>query len=380
MVIFSKIQRPRLCEAFFVLRQGLVCGAAFAVFASPAAAQDADKDWAVFTELHSQTYSENFTIWGILEGIDDSVFTAGGKASFTHTEVAIGARRGDWELTAFTRYDYLAKYSPDTAFLVYADNSGAEVLSRDYDIALQLDHSWNYGVRLGYTIDVSPTLQTQLRLSGIFATDIIDGRLDGNLGLTDRMLNEGVLDVDYRFTQDLLFLRDVDNTQGYGLSLDAIINWKATENLDIELGAYDAFNRIWWPDVPGTQADATTDFVRTDDNGILIVRPVLQGRNLSGSYNQTLKTRFKARANYQIADRWALSQEFFTTNGSYLTETGLSFKPTKRTHIGTTYEWQSGAIGAELGWRGIRLGFATDSLKYKKARYTKIHVGIVQSF
>jgi len=88
----------------------------------------------------------------------------------------------------------------------------------------------------------------------------------------------------------------------------------------------------------------------------------LQGRNLSGSYGQILKARFKA------------------TNGNYLTETGLHFKPTKRTHIGATYEWESGAIGGELGWRGVRLGFATDSTKWKEARYAKIHLGIVQSF
>lgn len=379
-MILSKIQRPRSCGAFSILKLSLIWGTFFTIFVSSAAAQDSNKKWAIFTELNSQTYSENFTIWGILDGIDDSVFTEGGEASFTHTEIAIGARKGNWELTAFSRYDYLAKYSADTAFLVFANESGAEAPNADYDISLKLDHSWNYGLRIGYTIDVSPTLKTQFRLSGIFATDIADGRLEGDVSLTDREVSEGVLEIDYRFTQDLLFLRDIENTQGYGLSLDAIVNWQATEKLDVELAAYDAFNRIWWPDVPGTQADATTDIVRTDDNGILIVRPLLQGRNLSGSYGQILKARFKARANYQITDRWGLSQEFFTTNGSYLTETGLHFKPTKRTHIGATYEWESGAIGGELGWRGVRLGFAADSTKWKEARYAKIHLGIVQSF
>ena len=375
-----KFQKPRLCGAFSVSRLHILCGVALALFASPAMAQNINNDWEAYTELKSLTYSENFTIWGILEGIDDSVFTAGGEASFTHTEFAVGARKGKWEVAAFTRYDYLANYSPDTAFLAYADESGTEAPNRDYEIDLDLDHSWNYGLRVGYTFDVSPVLQTQFRLSGILATDIVDGRLDGNVTLSDREISEGVLEVDYRFTQDLLFLRDIDNTSGYGLSLDAIVNWQATERLDIEIAAYDALSRIWWSDVPGTQADATTDFVRTDDNGILIVRPVLQGRNLSGSYSQILKPRFKAKANYQVAERWSLSQEFFTANKNYLAETGVNFKPTKRTLIGANYEWTSGAVGAELGWRGIRLGFATDSTKWKEARYAKIHIGIIQSF
>lgn len=338
------------------------------------------KDWTVFTELNSLTYSENFTIWGILDGIDDSVFTAGGEASFTHTEFAIGARKGKWEVAAFSRYDYLAKYTPDTAFLAYAAEAGAPVPDGDYDISLDLDHSWNYGLRLGHTIDVTPTLQTQFRLSGLFATDIVDGRLDGQVNLTDREVNEGVLNVDYRFTQDLLFLRDIDDTQGYGLSLDAIVNWQATDRLKLNVATYDALNRIWWSDVPGTQADATTDILRTGDDGIFIVRPLLQGKNLSGSYVQILKPRFKARADYAVTEKWALSQEFFTTNGSYLAESGVHLKPTERTHIGATYEWKSGAIGGELGWRGIRLSFATDSTKWKEARYAKIHIGIAQSF
>lgn len=375
-----KIQKPRRCGAFSIFRRALSCVIALAMFWSAAFAQETESDWSVFTHLESQIYSENFTIWGVLDGIDDSVFTAGGEASFTHTEFAIGARKDNWELAIFSRYDYLAKYTADTAFLTYADQAELEVPDRDYDISLKLDHSWNYGVRLGYTFDVSPTLKTQFRLSGIFATDIMDGRLDGDISLTDREVTEGILEVDYRFTQDLLFLRDIENTQGYGLSLDAIINWQATDRLGIELAAYDAFNRIWWPNVPGTRADATTEILRTDNNGIFIVRPRLQGENLSGSYEQILKARFKARANYEVTDRWGLSQEFFTTNGSYLTETGLHFKATKRTYIGATYEWESGAIGGELGWRGLRLGFATDSTKWKEARYAKIHIGINQSF
>ena len=376
----SIFQKPRLCGAFSVFRKSYVSGVTAAIFLSPSIAQASDNDWAVFTEVNSQTYSESFTLWGLSEGIDESIFTEGGEASFTHNEFSIGARKGKWELAAFTRYDYLAKYSPDTAFLTYADSTDIEVPNADYDVDLKLDHSWNYGLRLGYTVDVSPTLQAQFRLSGILATDIVDGRANGTVSLTDRELSEGVLDVDYRFTQDLLFLREIDDTQGYGLSLDAIVHWQATDKLNFEVAAFDAFNRIWWNDVPGTQADATTNVLRTDENGIFIVRPILQGKNISGPYGQILKARFKARADYKIADRWGVSQEIFATNGSYLTETGLHFKPSKRTHIGTTYEWESGAVGAELGWRGIRLGFATDSTKWKKARYAKLHIGIVQSF
>jgi len=108
------------------------------MFPANALAQEAVNDWAVFTEFNSQTYSENFTIWGILDGIDDSVFTSGGEASFTHTELAIGARKGRWELSLFTRYDYLANYTADTAFLAFADEAGVEVPDADYDISLNL--------------------------------------------------------------------------------------------------------------------------------------------------------------------------------------------------------------------------------------------------
>jgi len=371
MLTLYKPQKPRTCFGAF-----LIAVTSWMLTGTGAKASD----WGVFTDFDSLTYSENFTIFGLLDGIDDSIFTPGGEASYTHNQWVVGVRKGPWELGLLTRYDYIAEYTADAALIAFANEAETEVPNGLYDINVRLNHSRSNGLRFGYTHSFSEELNVKLQISALAANEIIDGTLVGNIGFIDDEVNEGALAVDYRFTDDLLFLRAVDKPTGYGASLDLIVNWQATDELAFEFSAYDAASRIWWDDLPGTIADATTAISRTADNGVLIVRPTLQGRNLLESYQQTLRARLKLRGEYAIADRWHLSQDIFKTGRNYLAESGVRYEMSSNIYLGTNFEWVSGAVGLNFQWKNFELGFATDSLKWREARYAKAHIGVSHKF
>lgn len=339
-----------------------------------------DNAWNVYTEFGSLTYSENFTIYGLLDGIDDSIFTPDGEASFTHNQWIAGVRKGAWDFGILTRYDYIAEYTKDAALIAFANETESEIPNGFYDIDVRLNHSRSYGLRLGYTHDLTEDFSIKLQLSGLAATEIIDGNLTGNIGFSEDEVDVGALAVDYHFTEDLLFLRDVKEPTGYGGALDVILNWQLNNKLKFEFKALDAISRIWWKDLTGTVADATSAVSRTDNNGVLIVRPALQGRNLLESYQQNLRTRLNLKTQFAFSDRWHVSQDVFKTGNNYLTQTEFGHQLNDIAYLGVNYEWVSGAIGANVNWRGLELGFATDSTKWREARYAKIHIGISKNF
>lgn len=355
-------------------------GAFLVTAASSLCASTQATPWEVFTELDSLTYSENFTIYGLLDSLEGSTFTAGGDSSFTHNQAVIGLRKGAWEFGVFNRYDYVVEYTADTAFIAFSGVNDIPVPNGDFDINIRFNRSQSHGVRLGYTHDVTDDLAVKFRLSGLAAREIVDGSITGIINSSDGEISSPGVQVDYRLTNDILFLREIEDPTGYGASLDIIVNWQASDKLALEFAAYDALNRIWWKDLTRSVADATTAISRTADNGVLIVRPTLQGQNLFEDYQQRLRTRLDFRGTYAVSNRWGLSQELFKTGDNYLAQTGANYKISPQTRLGATYEWVSGAVGFDIKWHRLQFELATDSFQWKEARYVKAQIGFVHKF
>ncbi len=355
----------------------LFCAVGLApLYASSAMAQE----WEVFTSISALAYSESFTISGIVDDPDNTDLNTTGEATLTSNEFAVGVRKGKWSLEGVARYDGFVDYTPDTAALVFASETESDFPNGSYDIEASIEQTQLYGARIGYRQSLTPNFDVTLRVSGLVSSEIIDGSLRGSLNLSDQEVDAATLELDYRFTRDLVFGREIDEVRGLGASLDAIIDWQVTDKLSLNLGAYDVLNRIWFDDLPGTEADITTAIRRLDDNGILIVRPRLSGRNLSGKYTQTLPLRLSNRVAYQIDDKWAVSQTLHKYNKTYLSETGIAMRLGQKSSIKTTYEWASGAVGLEVGYKGFKLGVASNNLDFEKARYLSLNASLAQKF
>ena len=376
MSLFSRVRKS------LDLKKPQILSGAFAAFglALVCSGSAAASDWSLYSEFDSITFSESFSIYDILEEVEGGGFAQGGNDGFTHNQFEIGARKGPWDIALLTRYDYLAEYSSDGATLLLANDLGLSVPSDDYEIFAQLNHSKSHGVRLGYHYDVTPDLTLTGRVSGLLAYGVVEGQLAGDLSFSDAQLETGELLLDYVFTTDIVFGRDFEKPSGYGTSFDAIAQWDVNDKLSIQAAAYDVFSRIWWSELPRTAADATTSISRTDDNGILIVRPTINGQNFFEDFTQRLEPRYTAQFDYQLSPHWSLSQDIFSLGRNQLTETEANYYLPSGSKIGASYEWVSNAVGVNVHWKALRLEFATDSLNPKSARYAKLNVSLVKSF
>ena len=340
-----------------------------------------DNEWRVFTELNTVNYSESFAIESILSDIKPGdPFTENGEATFTQTEWVIGAAKDRWELGLFVRFDFLADYEPDAARFIYADATDDVVPNGNYDIFIDVNQVQTEGARLAYEWPVSSTFTLTPRVSGFIARNMIDGVLEGNIMLDDNVVSEGMLTLDYFFTKDQIFLRPSEKNIGHGFSLDLFADWDVSPSIAVQASVFDLFSGIYWRDHTGTIADATTAISRTEDNGLLIVRPTLQGQNLREDYTQKFPTKVNVSGQYNIDDKWLLSQSLYFIGESVLAESEIGLNLGQESYIGANYEWESGGLGFRVRWKGVSLGFAADSFSPTEARYAKLNIGLSQRF
>lgn len=338
------------------------------------------------TSVNSHNYSENFTLDGFLYGLEDTSQKTGGTRSFTHNQVNVKYRPHkshfkDLSLSLFWRYDYLADYTAETAQLTYASANDLPFENGTYDIDLYAKHIRAYGLSLGYDFRISPDITANITVSGILADDLVEGRVFGELELLDQDISTGVLDLDYRYGTDLIFPdRETTLAVGHGLTTDIKVDWQVTEDLKLNLFSRDIFSRIWWSDAPRTTADATTNIVRTDTNGILIVRPTLQGEHSQDSFTQEYRTRSDVAIEYKLNDRWELSQNLFKMKDIWLTTSKVNHEVTENLNLGVGFEWVSKSPGLQIEWHGLEISAYSDTLNVKNSRYLQLQAGVKLRF
>lgn len=377
MFLFSRMSKYISNSKKLQILSGAFISFGMALFSTTSAAAS---DWSFYSEFDTITFSESFSIFDVLEEVEGGGFAENGNNGFTHNQFEIGARKGPWDFALLTRYDYLAEYTSDGATLLLANELGLSVPSDDYEIFVQLNHSKSHGVRLGYHYKLTPDFTLTGRVSGLWAFGIVEGQLEGDLTFSDAELETGDLLLDYVFTSDIVFGRDFERQTGLGASFDVIAQWKLSENISVEAAAYDVFSRIWWDELPRTVADATTSISRLQDNGILIVRPTINGQNFFEDFTQRLEPRYKAEFDYQLSSSWSVSQDIFSLGRNQLTETEVNYHLGSGQKVGASYEWVSNAVGINFYWNDLKLEFATDSFNPKNARYAKLNVNFTKKF
>lgn len=364
--------KPRTCFGVFsFFTYGCLTSTAFAD----------DAGWTVFTHLEAKGYSESFSIESLVDGIDENdIFRAGGDSIFTQNEFALGVKKGPWALSLLARYDLDVDYTPDSALIVNASERGTPLENGPYDIAVDAKEIQSQGLRLGYEWAITNDITITPRISLVSARQMTDGTLAGRILLDNDDVTEGELFVDYFFTNDLIFGRDIETKTAFGFTTDLIVDWKINEDLDLSVGVYDAFSEIYWKDRTGTIADATTAISRIDGNGVLIVRPSLRGQNLSENYTQSYTRRGEAKATYSLTEKWQIRQSGYLLADNFLSTSEAGYNFSSDFYVGANYEWSLGGIGLNAQWKGLSLGFAVDDFNISEARYAALNIGISHQF
>ena len=331
--------------------------------------------WQPYWSLETTSYSEPLSVHAMIDELDGHLRS--GERAFTLNRFEIGVARGPWTLSAYSRYDYHLKFSKDSAELVHHGENDLPVdANRDYDIDLNAQHLFAHGLKVGFTHAVTQELNLGLSLAYINGQSLIDGTVYGDISTDNLSTFSGEAFVSYRYSEDVLLHRPVDEPKGHGYSVDLEAQWQATERLTLRLAAYDLISAIYWQDAPYTSARLTSATVDFDADGFINTTPLLAGVEGQDDYRQTLPVRTHSGAVYRVNPRLSWSLQHMNLEGLDLVQVGMNVTSTDATRWGLHYDTTAQAVLFNAERNGFKLSLGMDNLDYRRARYLSVAASV----
>ena len=280
---------------------------------------------AAFADIYIDSslfaYSEPVTVKGAMNNWSGPF--RGGQAAITHNWLETGVSQGPWRLGIFKRYDYELEFSPDTADFIYRmENKQALQAGKTYQLDLRVRHSYSEGVRLSHEFHPEKGLSLALGLSYLRGLRLTEGALQGEATAVSANDYDFKFDVDYFYSKDSLFDREVHTPSGQGYSLDLLLVWRPDTQLTASLTVKDLVGRIDWRNTPRTRATASSDVKEYDENGYVIYRPVLSGYESNEDFTQILPRKSSLLVSYRVLPTTRLVTRIYHTPAVTLTQVG----------------------------------------------------------
>lgn len=250
--------------------------------------------------VDSFSYSEPFAIRALATGDWDTEFH-GGEKIFSTDRIEFGIAGNKWQLGILRRYDYFYEFTPDTAYLKHsAENHLDLVPGQELELYLKANEFIANGITLGFA-EIVGKASFGIRVSYLKGEQLTSGSLSGSASVINEKDYDLNFDVDYYYSEDLLFDREVAAPDGNGFAIDLDIGWQAG-NWDFMLDIKDLLARIYWQDAPRTVASGNSNTVNYDANGYLAFNPAVSGLETNQDYTQTLPRKIDFTTTWQLDD------------------------------------------------------------------------------
>lgn len=281
-----------------------------------------------------------------------------GDYALSRNSIEFGYRYERFELSLIHRNDYNLYFSPESAEFAYLNQNAQQIPpDRRYEVDVEANQYQLTGVKGGYHWPLSDTFALYGNLALYHATEAVYGHLGkdengegGYIGISQVTVNgqpqrilDGELHADYYYTDDPLFQRAVNAPSGKGYSVDIGFRWQVLPNLTVEAEFADLLGEIRWSDLPHTIADATSETITFDEDGLLEAHPYFDGQERFDDLDQELTHRERINleyryhkysfgyeydrmrvvtfhrliAGYHWDERWGISGSYDTTSRAY---------------------------------------------------------------
>lgn len=312
----------------------------------------------------SFSYSETVSIESTLDSWKGDDFESG-ERQWTWNWLEVGVQYEHWAVGLVQRYDYDVRFSKQTAeFFWLTKNKKDLPVGKTYALDLQANAIHSSGIRFSFVDNLTDTFNYRLGLSYLQANYSLDGQIEGDATAISDSDYDYQGSIDYAYTEDHLFDRNVQEPTGKGFSLDFMFNYQVTPELHWQLQVRDLFARLYWDSSPYTQGYVTSDRKEYDENGYVSIDPVLQGyEGIKSTYIQTLQPRWYSKVGYAVSDNNVLIGQLRYQYDHVLYALGINHKLTNYSRLGANY-WPINQT-IELNWKyhSVKLAVATDTFK-----------------
>lgn len=334
------------------------------------------QDFAPYVRIESMTYSQPNSIKSALQEWQGTFH--GGTRQWTFNTVESGVETQDWSLGVFYRKDYDLRFSADTAEAYYLlKNNKPLPVGKHYQLDLSASSFAAEGIRVTRRIVPSDRVQMRVGLSLFKASSLINGAIQGSgTALTADSYRYNAA-VDYHYSRDYLFKREVAPPSGIGASLDFGFSAQIRPWLRIRGHADDLLGRIWWKNAPYTVASASSDRESYDTSGNVYFAPLISGyEGSSPRYVQRLSPRFSGQANFGKLEQpngiMAVQYQYGQTllgAGASVSIHDYAFNVTAWPQVRTL------SIGVTKGRYRIELGASSPSPSTTRSLWLRVNIG-----
>lgn len=251
--------------------------------------------------IDSFSYSETVSLLSTLKGWKGGNFQSG-ESQWTWNWVEVGVQYQHWAIGIIQRYDYNLHFSKDAAELFWLTKNKQTLLQgKQYNIKLQAHALHSSGIRFSYFNQLNDAFNFRFGIAYLQADYMFDTKIAGDatvLGSSDYNFQA---DLDYHYTQDLLFDRVVEVPQGKGFAVDFELYYALTDSTHWQFQVRDLITRIYWQQSPYTQGSSSSDRKVYDDEGYVSIVPVLKGvEGKNNVYVQTLDPRWYSKVSQHL--------------------------------------------------------------------------------
>ncbi len=258
-------------------------------------------DIVPYTKFNSFAYSEAVSISDFIDDWQGDY--QDGSIALVNSKLEVGIEYSGLQLSFFKKYNYELKFSKDTAEFYYQNQNKKPLdMGRTYQLNIEPYQTYSKGTRLGYQhYFPEQRLSLQFGISYLQGKKLTTGKLYGTAIANSDKDYDFLFNVDdYFYSEDRLFERPIEPTEGHGYSFDATLNWRITPKLFTQIELTDLMGRIYWKNAPYTTAAATSDTKQYDDEGYLAYKPVLSGVESNRNFTQRLPLYTHLQLGYQL--------------------------------------------------------------------------------
>lgn len=332
------------------------------------------EDYNAYLLLDSFSYGEPMAVAAIASNKWDEKLHKGDTA-FSTDRIEAGIGWKQWQFGVFRRYDYYYEFSPDTALLKQrTENNLSLTPGQQLDIYLSANTLDAKGLSLAYKHTFN-NFTFGAKASYLVGNTLTSGQLDGKAEIIAENDYDLNFDVDYYYSEDKLFDRQVTAPEGEGYALDIFVDWQI-ESWDFNLEVKDLFAKVYWRNAPRTIATGNTDTKDFDEDGFVVFNPVISGLETNQDYTQTLPRKIHFKSAYAL-ENYSLLFELYDYDIKRFYSAGAGISINADEQINVFYNVTAEAMKFYYRNQWLMFSVTSDDIQFNKARTLGLELSVV---
>ncbi len=332
-----------------------------------------ENNWSTFTSIKSYSYSDIAPIDQVIHNLEGNTIHDGDFA-YTENKFEIGFLNDNWVFSYIHRYDYFLEFTPDTAHLLYQKNNNSAITQEQYDVFLYANFLESNGFTLKRKNKFSDNFSIDLALSYLNGIRTKDGYISGNAAATVDEYSASLY-LDYIYSEDTILKRKPEKNSAHGFTVDFTVKWQPTPEWKVRLSGRDVISRIYWNDMTFTNANATTNTISYDEDGLLHSIPGISGYEGYKDHIQKLPSKYSLINSFQVKHWASVSTEIFAIDQYIFPIIGAEIH-TKGLNYFSSYNIKSKAINVGFSSNKLSLTLGMDDTSWDKATAINIELSL----